>query len=95
MTSSLALFESLPDPCVVLNWPAGVNSKLPSGAKVNRRKKEVKDSFAYRFAFLTPSPPNKLGDDTSIGLTAGNGKDGAGDADRRIEGEDPNDDRRL
>jgi hypothetical protein len=34
---------------------------------------------------LTPSPP-KLGDEASNGLTAGNGRDGAGDADRRIEG---------
>lgn len=25
----------------VLYWPAGVRSKLPSGANVNRRKKEV------------------------------------------------------
>jgi len=30
----------------VLNWPAGVNSRLPSGEKVRRRKKEVKVSFA-------------------------------------------------
>ena len=28
------------------------------------------------------------------GMTAGNGKEGAGDAERRIEGEEPNDDRR-
>ena len=31
----------------------------------------------------------------SIGLTAGNGIEGAGDADRRTTGEDPKDDRRL
>lgn len=30
-----------------------------------------------------------------FGMTAGKGIDGAGDADRRIEGEEPNDDRRL
>lgn len=35
-----------------------------------------------------------LGDD-SMGLTAGKGKDGAGDTDRRIDGEEPKDDRRL
>jgi len=36
----------------------------------------------------------KLGDDIS-GRTAGSGRDGAGDAERRNEGEEPNDDRRL
>jgi len=30
-----------------------------------------------------------------LGMTAGRGMDGAGDTDRRIEGEEPNDDRRL
>ena len=36
-----------------------------------------------------------LGDEMSRGLTAGSGNDGAGDADRRIDGEDPNEERRL
>lgn len=36
----------------------------------------------------------RLGEDIS-GLTAGNGNDGAGDADLRNDGEEPNDDRRL
>jgi hypothetical protein len=33
--------------------------------------------------------------DFSIGNTAGKGIDGAGDADRRIEGDEPNEERRL
>ena len=33
--------------------------------------------------------------DASIGITAGNGSEGAGEADRRIDGDEPNDDRRL
>ena len=45
-------------------------------------------------AFLTPRPP-RLGEETSNGLTAGNGRDGAGDADRRMEGDEPNEERRL
>lgn len=72
-----------------------MKSKLPSGAKVSRRKKEVNVSLAYRLAFFTPSPPNKLGDGTSSGLTAGSGIDGAGDADLRTEGEEPKEERRL
>ena len=44
--------------------------------------------------FLIPRVPI-LGDGTSSGLTAGSGNDGAGDADRRMDGEEPNDDRRL
>jgi hypothetical protein len=36
----------------------------------------------------------RLGEDIS-GLTAGNGNDGAGDADLRKDGEEPNEDRRL
>lgn len=36
----------------------------------------------------------KLGEETS-GLTAGSGSDGAGEAERRIAGDEPNDDRRL
>lgn len=47
-------------------------------------------------AFLMPRPPPKYGlGEFSIGLTAGKGIEGAGDAERRIEGEDPKDDRRL
>jgi hypothetical protein len=46
-------------------------------------------------AFLTPKVLKRLGDEMSRGLTAGSGNDGAGDADRRIEGEDPNEERRL
>ena len=45
-------------------------------------------------AFLTPNAPYGLGE-FSMGLTAGSGSDGAGDADRRIDGEEPNEDRRL
>ena len=47
--------------------------------------------------FLTPKPiaAFKLGEEIS-GRTAGSGSEGAaGDADRRNEGEDPKDDRRL
>lgn len=47
-------------------------------------------------ALRTPSVPIllKLGE---LGITAGNGIDGAGDAERRMEGDDiaPNDERRL
>lgn len=46
-------------------------------------------------AFLTPSPLRRLGDGTSSGFTAGNGKEGAGDADRRMDGEEPKEDLRL
>lgn len=48
------------------------------------------------FVFLTPKilAPNGLGE-FSIGLTAGNGIDGAGDADLRMDGDEPKDDRRL
>lgn len=38
--------------------------------------------MAYRFAFFTP--PYGFGD-ASIGITAGRGMDGAGEADRRID----------
>ena len=93
--SSVVLVGSVADTCEVLYWPAGVNSKLPSGANVSLRKNEVKVSFAYILAFFTPSPPSRPGEGTSSGLTAGNGKDGAGDADRRIEGDEPKDERRL
>lgn len=46
------------------------------------------------FEFLYPRVVNGLGE-FSIGLTAGKGMEGAGEADLRIEGEDPNEDRRL
>ena len=46
-------------------------------------------------AFFTPSPPRSPGDETSRGLTAGNGMADAGDAERRIDGEEPKEDRRL
>ena len=36
------------------------------------------------FAFFTPSPVYGFGE-ASMGMTAGNGKEGAGDADRRID----------
>ena len=83
--------------CEVLYCPAGVNNKLPSGVNDRRRKKDVKVSFAYKFAFLDPKLmvlPKGFGE-CSIGLTAGKGIDGAGDADLRIEGDDPKDERLL
>ena len=48
-------------------------------------------------AFLIESPIDalKLGEAVSIGRTAGRGSEGAGDADRRKDGEEPNDDLRL
>jgi hypothetical protein len=48
------------------------------------------------FVFLTPKPiaALRLGEEIS-GLTAGSGRDGAGEADRRNEGDEPKDDRRL
>jgi hypothetical protein len=42
---SSAGFASPIDGCIALYWPAGVNSKLPSGANVRRRKNEVKVSL--------------------------------------------------
>lgn len=79
----------------VLNCPAGVKSRLPSGANVRRRKNVVMASFAYIGAFLAPRPlpPNGIGE-CSMGRTAGSGMEGAGDADLPTEG-DPNDERRL
>ena len=44
ITSSIVLAPS--EGFEVLYWPAGVNSKLPSGANVSLRKKEVYVSFA-------------------------------------------------
>ena len=72
-----------------------MNNRLPSGAKVSLLKNDVKVSLAYMLEFLTPSPARTLGDGISIGLTAGNGKEGTGEAERRIDGEEPNDERRL
>ena len=74
--------------------PAGVNSRLPSGANVRRLKKDVRVSLKYMGALRTPVVPILLilGE---LGITAGSGMDGAGEAERRIEGEDPKDDRRL
>jgi hypothetical protein len=73
-----------------------VNSKLPSAEKVRRRKNEVIASLWYKFVFLTARPMAalRLGDEIS-GLTAGRGNEGAGEADLRKEGEEPNEDRRL
>ena len=82
----------------VLNWPAGVNKRLPSGANVSRRKKDTLDSLAYVPVFRIPTLARiaKLGlGECSMGLTAGSGIEGAGEAERRIAGEDPNEDRRL
>lgn len=45
---------------------------------------------------MTPILPIRNGfGDFSIGNTAGRGIDGAGEAERRIEGDDPKEDRRL
>jgi hypothetical protein len=73
-----------------------VKSKLPSGEKVSRRKKEVIVSLWYRLVFLTARPMAalRLGEEIS-GRTAGNGREGAGEADRRNEGDEPKDDRLL
>jgi hypothetical protein len=48
------------------------------------------------FVFFTPRPiaALRLGDEIS-GRTAGRGNEGAGDAERLNDGEDPNDDLRL
>lgn len=48
------------------------------------------------FVFFTAKllAPNGLGE-FSIGRTAGNGIDGAGDADLRMDADEPKDDRRL
>lgn len=47
-------------------------------------------------AFFTPKPElaNVFGE-LSIGRTAGKGIEGAGDAERRMEGDEPNEERRL
>jgi hypothetical protein len=70
-----------------------VSRRLPSGANAKRRKKEVRVSLAYRWAFFIPRPVTGgicLGDG-SIGMTAGKGMEGAGEAERL----DENDDLRL
>lgn len=90
VTSSGCLMPSMAA-CAVLYCPAGVKSRLPSGAKVRRRKKDVNVSLAYMFVFRTPKAPGR-GD--LEGITAGNGRDGEGETDLRTE-EEPNDDRRL
>lgn len=47
-------------------------------------------------AFLMPIPAPRYGlGEFSIGRTAGKGIDGAGEAERRMEGEEPKEDRRL
>jgi hypothetical protein len=94
LVMSSAGFASPTDGCNALYWPAGVNSKLPSGANVRRRKKDVRVSLKYIGAFRTPMVPMLpiLGE---FGITAGRGMDGAGEAERRIDGEEPNDERRL
>ena len=47
-------------------------------------------------AFFTPTPAPMYGfGEFSIGRTAGKGIDGAGEAERRMEGEEPKEDRRL
>jgi hypothetical protein len=45
--------------------------------------------------FFTPILPRRFGDDDSSGFTAGKGREAAGEADLRIEGEDPKEERRL
>ena len=73
-----------------------MNSKLPSGANVKRRKKDVRVSLWYILVFLTPRPiaALRLGEEISA-RTAGRGKEGAGDDDRLNDGEEPNEDLRL
>lgn len=46
-------------------------------------------------AFFTPILPRRLGEDDSSGFTAGKGREAAGDADLRMDGEDPKEERRL
>ena len=87
-------------------WPAGVNSRLPSGENVSRLKNEENvSSPAYIRSFrrpsvlsvsgLNPSPDaDRLGE-FAEGITAGKGSDGAGETDLLIDGDEPNDDRLL
>src|SRR6478752_4250616 len=100
LISSVVLVASVSDGSTVLYWPAGVNNKLPSGANVKRRKNDVRVSLAYMGAFLTPPragwlPVARLPMLGELGMTAGRGMEGAGEAERRIDGDEPNDDRRL
>jgi len=63
---------------------------------VSRRKNDFKVSLAYMWEFLTPVLKEGFGD--SIGMTAGSGKDGAGETDLLIDiagDEAPKDDRLL
>lgn len=92
MTLNAGLFPSPEPGCGVEYCPAGVSRRLPSGVKVSRLKNEVRVSFAYRLAFLTPERYPGFGD-ASIGITAGSGICAAGDCDLRIpEVEELNDD---
>ena len=75
--------------------PAGVKSRLPSGAKVSRLKNEVYVSLAYMLVFLNPPRPENGIGECSIGRTAGKGIEGAGEADLRTDGEEAKDERRL
>ena len=63
-----------------------MNSRLPSGANVSRRKKDVNVSLAYRpvvrGAFIG-RPPDMPGD--ADGMTAGSGIEGLGETERRAE----------
>lgn len=65
---------------------------------VSRRKNEVKVSLAYKFPLRAPRAACGFGD-ASIGMTAGRGaNEGAGDAERRIDGDEamfPREDLRL
>lgn len=91
--SSVAFEPSAPGPFDVLYWPAGVNSRLPLGANVSRRKNDVNVSLAYMLVFLIPRPrpPDRLGD--AEGMTAGSGiVDGLGETDLLGAACDPNDD---
>jgi hypothetical protein len=87
-------------------WPAGVKSKLPSGEKVRRLKNDEKcSSPAYILSFrrpsvlsvsgLKPSPDACRLGELADGMTAGSGNDGAGETDRLMDGDEPNEDRRL
>jgi len=63
-----------------------VNSRLPSGANVNRLKNDVKVSLAYNEVLLVGLkliPPPMLGD--AEGMMAGSGSDGLGETDRLID----------
>lgn len=76
-----------------------MKSRLPSGANVKRRKKDVKVSLAYMPVLREGMfrPPPMLGD--AEGITAGRGIDGLGETERRIDWfeteTEPKDERRL